>query len=133
RRFPADKVARHAQYPSRVAERFISLQAVLLGNTAILHRDLAVLHDLQRDLVLDLLDAETRCCLVLDNEGLHLVVGDIARPDDRHIAPRCIADPTLLAVENPGISLALRRREQAPRCSRAHQRLGETEAADLFP
>jgi hypothetical protein len=62
----------------------------------------AVLDDLERNLVLDFLDAETGCRLVLDDEALDLIIGEISRPDDRNIAPRSVADPTLLAVEYPG-------------------------------
>ena len=42
------------------------------------------------------------------------VIREISRPDDRDIAPRSVTDPTLLAVENPGVALALGRRGQAP-------------------
>jgi hypothetical protein len=54
--------------------------------------------------VLDLLDAETGRRLVLDDESLDLVVREIARPDDGEVAPRRVADPTLLSVENPAIA-----------------------------
>jgi hypothetical protein len=36
---------------------------------------MSILHDLQRHLVLDLLDAEAGCRLVLDDESFDLVVG----------------------------------------------------------
>src|SRR4029077_8929405 len=97
-----------------------------------LQRDLAVLDHLEGDLVLDLLDAEARRGLVLDDEALDLVVGEITRPDDRDVAPRRVADPSLLAVENPGVPFALRSGQHAAACSRTHQRLGEAEAADLL-
>ena len=82
--------------------------------------------------MLDLLDAEAGRGLVLDDEALDLVVGDIARPDDRDVAPRRVADPPLLAVEDPGVAFALRGRRQTAARSRTDQRLGEAEAADLF-
>ena len=91
---------------------FAALQAVRFRHAAVLQRDLAVLDHLERDLVLDLLDAEAGRRLVLDDEALDLVVGDVARPDDRDVAPRRVADPPLLAVEDPGVALALRRRRQ---------------------
>src|SRR5439155_549805 len=70
--------------------------------------------------------------LVLDDEALHLIVCDVARPDDRHVAPRGVADPLLLAVEHPGVALALRSRREATARPGADQRLGQAEAADLF-
>ena len=69
---------------------------------------MAVLHDLERDFVLNLINAETGRGLVLDDETFDLVVGDVARPDDRDVAPRRVADPALLAVKNPSIAVALR-------------------------
>jgi hypothetical protein len=82
--------------------------------------------------MLDLLDAEAARCLVLDNEALDLVVSHISRPDDRKVAPCGVADPLLLAVEDPGVALAFGGCRQAASRSRAHKRLGQTEAADLF-
>ena len=132
-RGPTHHVPRHPQHARGVAERIAALQAVRFRNPHVLQRDLAVLHDLERDLVLDLLDAESRRRLVLDDEALDLIVGEVARPDDRDVAPRRVADPALLAVEDPGIALALGGRGQASARSRTDQRLGQAEAADLFP
>src|SRR5207247_4587829 len=106
-RFPAHHVARHAQHARGVAEGVAGLKAVRLRHADVLQRDLAVLDHLERDLVLDLLDAETGRGLVLDDEALDLVVGEITRPDDPDVALRRVADPSLLAVENPGLPLAL--------------------------
>src|SRR3954449_6195659 len=78
--------------------------AIRFRHPHVLHRDLAVLDHLERDLVLDLFDAEAGRGLVLDDEALHLVVAQVARPDDRNIAPRRVADPSLLAIENPDIA-----------------------------
>jgi hypothetical protein len=83
--------------------------------------------------VLDLLDAETRRSLVLDDEALDLVVGEVACPDDRNVAPRRVADPPLLSIENPGVAFAFGGRGHSSAGSRTHQGLGETKAADLFP
>src|SRR5262249_62191028 len=129
----ADAMPGAAQHQRRISERaFASLETVRIGHAAVGQRDLAVLHNLQRDLVLDLLDAEPRRRLVLDDEALDLVVGDVARPDDRDIAPRRIADPALLTVQDPAVAVALRRRGEAAASSRADQRLGKRPAADLF-
>ena len=100
-RLPPDEIPRKAQHAGGVAERFVALEAILLRHSAVLQRDLTVLNHLERDLVLDLLDAEAGRGLVLDNEALDLVVGKVARPDDRDIAPRRVADPTLLAIQTP--------------------------------
>src|SRR4029077_10906288 len=82
--------------------------------------------------MLDLLDAKAWRGLVLDDEALDLVVRHIARPDDRNVAPWSVADPFLLAVEDPGVALAFSGRRQAACRSRANQWLGQAEAADLF-
>jgi hypothetical protein len=42
----------------------------------------AVPDDLECNLVLDLFDAEARGRLILDDEPLDLIVGEIARPDN---------------------------------------------------
>src|SRR5204863_1643944 len=131
-RLPSHSIPRHAQHPRGVAERLAGLEVVLLGHPTVLHRDQPVLNHLERDLVLDLLNAEARRRLVFDDEASDLVVGEITRPDDRDVTPWSVADPLLLAVENPGIALALRRRRQAAGRSGTHQRLGQTETADLF-
>src|SRR6185436_1456705 len=116
-----------------IAERIAALQAVCFGDPHILQRDLAVLDHLERNLVLDLLDAEAGRRLVLDDEALDLVVREITRPDDGEVAPWRIADPTLLSIENPGIAFTLGRCGHTAARSRTDQRLGEAEAADLFP
>src|SRR5438270_10784674 len=112
RRHPGNGVARHLQNFRGVAERVTTLEAVFFGHAAIFQGDMAVLHDLQRDFVLNLVDAEAGCRLVLDYETFNLVVVDIARPDDGDVAPRRVADPALLAVKNPSLAVALRRRWQ---------------------
>src|SRR5438067_8443567 len=110
RRHPGNGVARHLQNFRGVTERVTALKTVFFGHAAIFQGDVAVLHDLERDLVLDLFNTEPRRGLVLDDETFDLIVGEVARPDDRDIAPRRIADPTLLAVKNPSIAVPLRRR-----------------------
>src|SRR5881396_659453 len=115
RRHPGNCVARHLQNFRGVAERVTTLKTVFFRHAAIFQGDVAVLHDLERDFVLNLVNAEAGCRLVLDDETFNLVVGDIARPDDRDVAPRRVADPALLAVKNPSIAVALRRRQQTTR------------------
>src|SRR5262249_7392615 len=99
---------------------------------AVLYRELAVLDHLERNLVMHLLDCEPGRVLVLDDEAFDLVVGDVARPDDREVAPRRVADPAFLAVEDPGVALTLRRSQETGAGTRADQRLGQPEAADLL-
>src|SRR5213593_3618997 len=107
RRHPGHCVAGHLQHLRGVAERVAALETIFFGHAAILQRNVAVLHDLERDFVLDLVDAETGCRFVLDDEAFDLVVSNVSCPDDRNIAPGSIADPALLAVEYPGIAIAL--------------------------
>src|SRR5262245_5056644 len=85
-----------------------SRETIRFRDPAVLHGDFAVLDDLERDLVLNLRHAKTGRRLVLDDEALDLVVCDVARPDDRDVAPRGVADPALLAIEHPGVAFALR-------------------------
>src|ERR1700733_3181988 len=132
-RGPADHVTRHPEHPRGIAERVAALQAIGFRYPDILQRDDAVLNDLERDLVLNLLDAESGRGLVLDDEALHLIVGEVARPDDRNVAPRRVADPTLLAIEHPRVALALRGGGQPSAASRTDEWFGKAEAADLFP
>src|SRR6266436_89845 len=115
-----------------MAKRSVHLKAVLLRHPAILHCDQAILNDFERNLVLNLFDLEAGRGLNLDDEPFHLVIREIARPDDRNIAPGRVADPLFLTVDDPGISLPLRGRGQAARCAGAYERLGQTEAADLI-
>src|SRR5271170_4160013 len=129
---PRHGVACHLQHLRGVAERVAALEAVRFRNPNVLQRDVAVLDDLQRNLVLDLFDTEARRRLVLDDEALDLVVGDIARPDNRDVAPGSVADPPLLAVEDPAVALALSRGQHATAYTRAHQWLGQAETADLL-
>src|ERR1700692_2668076 len=68
-------------------------------------------------------DLESGGGFVLDDKGLDLVVGEVARPDDRDVAPRRIADPFLLAVEDPCIPVTLGPSGKAARGSRADERL----------
>src|SRR5262249_51448332 len=95
--------------------------------------DQAVLNHLEGNLVLNLFDLEARCGLVFDDEGLDLVVSDIACPDDRNVAPGRVTDPLLLTVDDPGVAVAFRGCLQATGRSGTYQRLGKAEAADLFP
>src|SRR5262249_24181384 len=114
-RLPADVRARHAKHASGVAERHLPrLQLVRRGHATVLHGDQRVLNHAQRHLVLDLLRLESGR-LVLDDEALHLIVPDVARPDDRDVAEGGVADPLLLAVQDPGVAFAARRRSETAR------------------
>ena len=79
-RHPRHGVACHLQHLRGVAERVAALETVRFRHPNVLQRDVAVLDDLERDLVLDLLDAEAGRRLVLDDEALDLVVGDDRAP-----------------------------------------------------
>src|SRR6266403_1323483 len=109
-RHPGDGVARHLQHFRGVTEGVTTLETVFFRHAAIFQGDVAVLHDLERDLVFDLFNAKPRCGLVFNDETFDLIVVDVARPDDRDVAPRRVADPALLAVKNPSIAVPLRRR-----------------------
>src|SRR5947208_16113913 len=109
-RHPGNGVARQLQHFRGVAERVAALETIFFRHAAIFHSDVAVLHDLERNLVLNLVHAKPRCGLVFNDETFDLIVVDVARPDDRDVAPGRIADPALLTVKNPGIAVALRRR-----------------------
>src|SRR5260370_23850057 len=93
---------------------------------------MAVLHDLQRDLVLDLIDAEAGRRLVLDDETLNLIIAEVSCPDDGNIAPGSVADPPLLAVEDPSVPVALCGRRQAAGGAGTYERLREPEPAHLL-
>src|SRR5437899_3771667 len=107
-RHPANGVAGYLQHLRGIAERVTTLQAVCFRHAHVLQRDVTVLHDLKRDFVFNLVNAEAWRGFVFDDETFDLVVGDVPRPDDRDVAPRRVADPALLAVKNPGIAVALR-------------------------
>ena len=109
---PTHHVPCHPQHACGIAERIAALQAVRFRNSHVLQRNLAVLDHLERNLVLDLLDAETWRRLVLDDESLDLIVAEIPCPDDGKVAPWCVTDPPLLSIESPGIAFSLGRRGQ---------------------
>jgi len=85
------------------------LKTIFFRHAAIFQGDVTVLHDLERDFVLNLVNAKAGCRLVLDDETFDLVVGNIARPDDRDVAPRRVAIQRFSPLE-PSIAVALRRR-----------------------
>src|SRR5262249_33592130 len=130
-RLPRDAGAGHAQDLRRVAEAARLLQAVLLGDAAAVEGDERVLHHAQRHLVLDLLRGEPPRPLVHD-EALDLIVAEVAGPDDDVVRERGVADPFLLAVEDPCVAVAARGRGQAARRARADLGLGQAERADAL-
>jgi len=70
------------------------------------HGDVAVLHHLEAIFVLNFLDFEAGVVLFF-TMTLDLVVRYVARPDDGDVAPRSVADPLLLTIEDPGVAIAL--------------------------
>ena len=132
-RFPADEIARHAQDARGFPERMALLKVVLFGNANVLHGDQAVLDDLERYLVLDLLYAKSRSRLVLDHKTLHLMVSDVLRPDNRKVAKWRVAYPLFLTVEDPAVAVLRCGSRHATGHARTHQRLGHAEATYLLP
>src|SRR5438552_5626956 len=126
RRHPGNCVARHLQNFRGVAERVTTLKTVCFRHVDIFQSNVAVLNDLERDFVLNLVDAEAGCRLVLDDETFNLVVVDIAGPDDRDVAPRRVADPALLAVQNPDVAIALGGGQKSARRAGTYKRLRQT-------
>src|SRR5947208_16428560 len=82
RRHPGNRVAGHLQNFRGVAERVTTLETVFFEHATVFQGDVAILHDLERDFVLNLVNAEAGCRLVLDDETFDLVVGDIPSPND---------------------------------------------------
>src|SRR5439155_11641734 len=99
---------------------------------AVFHGDQAILDHLERHLVLNFFNLESRRRLVCNDESLDLVISDVAYPDDGEIAPRRIAYPFLLAIDDPDVALPFGRCCKAAGRTRTHQRLGQAEAADFF-
>src|SRR5262249_15657499 len=88
-RFPSSVIPRATQPPGSVAEGVnTGREPICFRYPAILHRDLAVLDYLERNLAQHLLDAEAGRALVFDDEAFDLVIGHVAGPDDRDITPR---------------------------------------------
>src|SRR6266446_1650032 len=112
-RFPANHEARHLQNAGGIAERLILLQTVRFRYSAVFHRDQAVLDYFEGDFVLDLLHFEARRGLVFHDERFDLVVGYVASPDNGNVAPRSVADPFLLTIDDPGVSIPLRSRQHS--------------------
>src|SRR6202041_2746177 len=133
RRLPANHEARHLQNASRVAERLVFLQPVRFRYSAVLHRDQSVLDHFERNLVLNFLDFEARCGLVLDDERFDLVVRYVTRPNNRNVAPGSVSDPFLLTIEDPGFAIPLGSGQHSARSSGSNQWFRQAEAADLFP
>ena len=71
-------------------------------------------HDhFESDFVLDLLYFEARRRFVFHDERLDLVVRYVASPDNGNVAPRSVANPFLLTIDDPGVSLPLRSRQHS--------------------
>src|SRR5882724_1157662 len=116
-RLPTNHEAGHLQNASGVAERLVLLQTVRFRYSAVFHRDQPVLDHFEGDFVLDLFYFEARRGLVFDDESFDLVVRYVASPDDGYVAPRSVADPLLLTIQNPGVSIPLGIRQHSARSS----------------
>src|SRR6266446_6489594 len=116
-RFPANHEARHLQNAGGIAERLILLQTVRFRYSAVFHRDQPVLDYFEGDFVLDLLYFEASRGLVFHDERFDLVVRYVASPDNGNVAPRSVADPFLLTIDDPGVSIPLGSRQHSARGS----------------
>src|SRR5215831_14064385 len=95
----------------RIAPRLCAcLEMVLFRQPNVLHRNQAILDYLECELILNLLDTKARCRLVLNDKSFDMVIPEIAGPDNRNATPRSIADPLLLAVQDPRGAVLLRGR-----------------------
>src|SRR4028118_1351985 len=91
--------------PVDVLERVAVLELVLRRHPAAVEHDVGVLHRPQRVLALHLRGREAGGAL-LDDEGLHLVVGDVAGEDHDDVGEGAVADPALGAVDDPAVAAA---------------------------
>ncbi len=91
--------------------------------------DVGVLDGAQGDLVLHLGGGESGGVL-LDDESLDRVVGLVARPDDGQVGEGGVSDPSLGAVEHPGIPVAARGGLKPAGHARSDVGFGESERAD---
>ena len=107
------------------------MEAVALGDDHAVEGDQPVLHDAQGDLVVKVFDAHT-VRAALDDEPFDLVVLFVAGPDDDEVGKAGVADPLLLAVEDPVVTVAASRRGETSRGARSDVGLGQPERADLF-
>ena len=73
---------------------------------AILEADGRILDDAERHLVFHLFCREAWGAF-LDHESLDLIVVDIASPDNRQVCKGSIADPPLLAIQDPVLAAEL--------------------------
>ena len=89
------------------------MEAVGLGDDHAVEGDQPVLHDAQGDLVLEVFDAHPGRA-ALDDEPFDLVVLFVAGPDDDEVGEAGVADPLLLAVEDPVVTVAASGRGEAP-------------------
>src|SRR5438105_14630167 len=128
---PGDKATRHAQYGGCVLERAGVLQPVRLRDAAVLQRDQRVLHNAQCHLAFHLFGGEAGR-VFLDQKALRLVVGVVARPDDGDVGEGGVADPVLLAVEHPAVTVTPCRGRETAGDGRADLRLRQPERTDLF-
>src|SRR5262249_25163646 len=121
-REPRHPSARHPHDLPAVLEHVAGLQAVRFGNAAIPQADDAVLRPAYPHFGLDLLYRKAMIIL-LDDEALDLTRCFISRPDDIYVGEGGVADPLLLAVEDPSFAFAATGCQHSTRRRRAHKRL----------
>ena len=126
-RAPRHGVAREGQHAGDVAERAAARQPALGRDAHAVQRDLGLPHRAQRGLAGDDLGVEARRAL-LDEVAADLAVL-AARPDDRDVGERRVADPLLGAVEDELVAVAAGARLQRDGVG-AMVGLGQAEGAD---
>ena len=122
----------HPQYARHILESVRALEAVSLQYTNVVERDVPVLQRPLGDLPFHLSDHVARGTS-LDDETLDLLVSHVASPDHNEVTEGGIPDPALLAVKNPGVSVAPTGGGDPARDSRSNVGLGQAECADDLP
>ena len=102
------------------------------GHATLLQRDERILHHAQGNFVLHFHRTEAWGAF-LDQETFHLVVFQVAGPDDGHVTKRGVTDPFFLPVQNPGIPVAPGGGGETTRGSGANPWLGQPKGPDLLP
>ncbi len=92
------RIASTHQNSRAVLERIAVLQTRFFGNSTIGERDVSILDHTQRNLALDL-GRLAAGIVLLDDECLDLLVGNIARVNDDIVAPHGVTRLTLAAID----------------------------------
>src|SRR5690349_13200217 len=104
-RHPCAGDAGGGEHPGGVGEGVRLGQPVVVGDPDALERDLGLPDRPQRGFALDATGLVAGCPL-LDEEPLHPAVGGVAGPHDDDVGDGALADPLLVAVEDPGVAVA---------------------------